>query len=62
MAETDPGGSGGNNWEREIIAKLAHAALDEQRRARHWGIFFKTLDVHLSFRSDVRRVRLARRT
>jgi protease-4 len=42
MAETDPGGSGGN-WEREIIAKLAHAALDEQRRARHWGIFFKTL-------------------
>ena len=23
--------------------KLALAALDEQRRARHWGIFFKTL-------------------
>ncbi len=42
MAETDPGGSAGN-WEREIIEKLARAALDEQRRARHWGIFFKTL-------------------
>jgi len=42
MAETDPGGSGGT-WEREIIEKLARAALDEQRRARHWGIFFKTL-------------------
>jgi protease-4 len=42
MAETDPRGSGGN-WEREIIEKLARAALDEQRRARHWGIFFKTL-------------------
>ena len=42
MAETDPGGPTGN-WERQIIEKLARAALDEQRRARHWGIFFKTL-------------------
>ncbi|HWH49842.1 MAG TPA: S49 family peptidase [Burkholderiales bacterium] len=42
MAEPDPGGSTGN-WERQIIEKLARAALDEQRRARHWGIFFKTL-------------------
>src|SRR6185503_9894627 len=42
MAETDPGGSAGN-WERQIIEKLARAALDEQRRSRHWGIFFKTL-------------------
>ena len=42
MAETDPGGSGGT-WERGIIEKLARAALDEQRRARHWGIFFKVL-------------------
>ncbi len=30
-------------WEREVIERLARAALDEQRRARHWGIFFKTL-------------------
>ena len=30
-------------WEREIIEKLATAALKEQRRARRWGIFFKLL-------------------
>ena len=28
-------------WERELITKLATAALKEQRRARLWGIFFK---------------------
>src|SRR5579859_7049728 len=31
------------NWEREVIEKLATAALREQRRARRWGIFFKLL-------------------
>ena len=35
MAEAD--------WERQIIEKLASAALNEQRRARRWGIFFKLL-------------------
>jgi protease-4 len=30
-------------WERELITKLATAALREQRRARLWGIFFKLL-------------------
>lgn len=30
-------------WARDAIERLARAALDEQRRARHWGIFFKTL-------------------
>ena len=30
-------------WEREVITKLATAALKEQRRARLWGIFFKLL-------------------
>jgi protease-4 len=30
-------------WERDLIAKLATAALKEQRRARLWGIFFKLL-------------------
>ncbi|HSA90923.1 MAG TPA: S49 family peptidase [Burkholderiales bacterium] len=30
-------------WERELVAKLATAALKEQRRARLWGIFFKLL-------------------
>jgi len=32
-----------NNWERGVIEKLAMTAIQEQRRARHWGIFFKTL-------------------
>ena len=31
------------NWERELVTKLATAALKEQRRARLWGIFFKLL-------------------
>ena len=29
------------NWERDVIERLASAALVEQRRARRWGIFFK---------------------
>ncbi len=32
-----------NNWERGVLEKLALTAIQEQRRARHWGIFFKTL-------------------
>jgi len=31
------------NWERDTINRLLFAAFDEQRRARRWGIFFKTL-------------------
>ena len=31
------------NWERGVIEKLARSALDEQRKARNWGIFFKSL-------------------
>jgi protease-4 len=34
---TDP------NWERQTIEKLALSALQEQKRARNWSIFFKTL-------------------
>ncbi len=30
-------------WEREIVTQLAESSLKEQRRARRWGIFFKTL-------------------
>jgi protease-4 len=33
----------GGHWERELVTKLATAALKEQRRARLWGIFFKLL-------------------
>jgi protease IV len=31
------------NWEREVMEKLAFAALREQRSSRRWGIFFKLL-------------------
>jgi protease-4 len=38
-----------NNWERDVLEKLAMAALQEQRRARHWGIFFKLLTLGFMF-------------
>jgi len=31
------------DWQRQTIEKLALSAVKEQRRARHWGIFFKSL-------------------
>src|SRR5512135_3114899 len=31
------------NWERQVLEKLALYAIQEQRRARHWSILFKTL-------------------
>jgi protease-4 len=31
------------DWEKQLIEKLATAALKEQRRGRRWGIFFKLL-------------------
>lgn len=31
------------NWERSVLEKLAYSALQEQKRTRHWGIFFKLL-------------------
>ena len=30
-------------WQADVISKLAFAAVDEQRRTRKWGIFFKAL-------------------
>lgn len=36
MADSD-------SWERKTLEKLAFSALQEQRRTRHWGIFFKLL-------------------
>jgi protease-4 len=29
------------DWERSVLEKLAFAALEESRKARRWGIFFK---------------------
>jgi protease-4 len=42
MTDGDEKSSGGI-WERELVTRLASAALKEQRRARLWGIFFKLL-------------------
>lgn len=30
-------------WEREVVERLAMGALEEQRRTRRWGVFFKIL-------------------
>jgi protease-4 len=32
-----------SNWERKILEKVALEAINEQRRARRWSIFFKLL-------------------
>jgi len=36
-------GPGDRDWERDVINRLAFAALNEQRRARRWSVFFKSL-------------------
>jgi protease-4 len=40
MSET---ASSSPDWERKVLEKVALAAIQEQRRARRWGIFFKLL-------------------
>ena len=42
MAEPNAGDSG-TQWERQALEKIALAGIQEQRRARQWGIFFKLL-------------------
>jgi protease-4 len=42
MTELEPGAPEAS-WERRTIEKVALAAITEQRRARKWGIFFKSL-------------------
>ncbi len=32
-----------DNWQRDVVNRLAFAALNEQRRARRWNIFFKSI-------------------
>ncbi len=32
-----------DGWEREVLEKIALAAVTEQTRARRWGVFFKSL-------------------
>jgi len=40
MADTDDSSA---RWERNVLEKVALSAVEEQRRARRWGIFFKLL-------------------
>jgi protease-4 len=42
MSEMQPAGDK-DDWERKAIERLARSALDEQRKSRNWGIFFKSL-------------------
>ena len=42
MADHDPSQSP-ENWERDVLRRLAETGLAEQRAARRWGIFFKLL-------------------
>ena len=39
----DPARGVGVPWERDVLERLAFAALREQRSARRWGVFFKFL-------------------
>ncbi|MFP4607615.1 MAG: S49 family peptidase, partial [Thiohalospira sp.] len=46
MSDENPQGEGNRQagqWERDVLNRLAFASLNEQRRARRWGIFFKAL-------------------
>ncbi|QFY42941.1 S49 family peptidase [Candidatus Methylospira mobilis] len=42
-AKAETTNSNQSNWERAVLEKLVFAAVGEQRRARYWGIFFKSL-------------------
>lgn len=41
--QINPSAANKPGWERELLEKLAFAAVTEQRKARRWGIFFKLL-------------------
>jgi protease IV len=42
-------GNSGEGWEKRVLEKLALSSLQEQRRARRWSVFFKSLTfVYLS--------------
>ena len=44
MSDIDSSNTPGqDNWHRDVVNKLAFAAVNEQRRARRWGIFYKGL-------------------
>ena len=42
-ANSSKSGSSDESWNRDLVNRLAFAAVDEQRRARRWSVFFKFL-------------------
>ena len=42
-AGSSKSGGSDENWHRDLVNRLAFAAVDEQRRARRWSVFFKFL-------------------
>ena len=36
-------GSDDDSWHRDLVNRLAFAAINEQRRTRRWSVFFKCL-------------------
>ena len=42
-ANSSKSASSDENWHQDLINRLAFAAVDEQRRARRWSVFFKCL-------------------
>jgi protease-4 len=49
MTDSDSKSEQNENWQGEIVNRLAFAALNEQRRARRWNIFFRTLFIAYLF-------------
>ncbi len=47
MSEPEHTTDAPSDWERDVLNRLAFASLNEQRRARRWGIFFKSLSFAL---------------
>lgn len=43
MTSTDKASEASTRWERETLERVLMASIEEQRRARRWGIFFKSL-------------------
>ena len=43
--DTTPSTHKNQNWERELLEKLASGSFEESRKARRWGLFFKLFTV-----------------
>jgi len=42
-ANSSKAASSDDSWHRDLVNRLAFAAVDEQRRSRRWSVFFKCL-------------------